>query len=496
MKFSQEHQVVPAMNVDRDISFDLPCCVEGPSDFIPKAQYALQMLLWPLGINPVWSTKSQLINGSIYYGIESEKLSSDVITFRLAPDTLRFFTERFFNDSNRYDESSVVWREKEGDRYPVLFGGPAQEDDDLIASAFFWLSGWQEYTIPNRDQHGRFPYHASLQAVLDTAHEPAVDIYREVLKKQLLEKSVPVKQRTWGGKAWAFCPTHDIDYIWKWRPGMVYREIVERFLSNSAGESIGARFARLGTFASDAVKPRDIFRYAFTRMIDEVKQRKGKATYFIKTGAHGPHDVFYSSKHGFLKRTFEQLKTLGFEVGLHPSYYAHTHAGYLKEEKERLELAWGQGISSVRQHYLRYEHPQTLRMHEAAGFAIDSTLAFADHEGFRYATCHPFLRYDLVANAPASSWEMPLCFMDGTLFNYRMLSLDESSVVCQKLISTCKKYNGVCVGLWHNMLWDEMDFPGWGAHFTEILDYVVKEEGAIDSLRGAMDSYFIKRERP
>ncbi|MEM7382411.1 MAG: polysaccharide deacetylase family protein, partial [Bacteroidota bacterium] len=430
---------------------------------------------------PQWCKRGELGEAGIYYGTEFAGMGKVALCMPLQESTVDYFCSR-----TPYDINRICWREDNSGRYPVLFGGSTPEEDDIIASSFFWLSGWQEYTISNRDRHGRFPYEVSLQAVLGTIHEPVVDKYREVLQRKLLQISIPVKHRRWGEKDWAFCPTHDIDYLRKWRPGMVYREVVEHFLANGRRETISARVSRLSAFLADAARPGDIFRKALTRMIDEVASRGGKATYFIKTGAHGPHDVFYRPTHSFLRRTLRRLKTLDFEVGLHPSYYAHTHPDYLAQEKITLEKVWDDSVVSIRQHYLRYEAPLTPRLQEGAGFSIDSSLAFADHEGFRNGTCHPFLRFDIGQNKAGGSWEMPLCFMDGTLFNYRNFSTDEAVAVSEKLILQCKRYKGVCVGLWHNTLWDEMDFAGWGEHFLRIMDAAVRENANIDSLKNLL----------
>ncbi len=460
---------------------DVPCCVEGPPDFVPKAQYALQMLLMPLGINPVWCARAAMTEGSIYYGSKPAGLAPTVVRLPLAPTTIRYFEQK-----TAYQAEAVHWQEDAGERFPVLFGGPDTDTFDYVASAFFWLSGWQEYTIQNRDRHGRFLWADSLQAAWDSVYTPAVDCYRVVLRDHLVKHGIPVAPRTWGGKTWTFCPTHDIDYIWKWRPGMVFREVVEYGLLNRRSVGIGGRLKRLGAFAADALRPGDIFRKSLDRMIEEVHKRGGKATYFFKTGAHGPHDVYYAPSNGYLKRTLKRLHDLDFEVGLHPSYYAHTHPAYMRQEKAALESVAHAPLTSVRQHYLRYAYPQTMRLQQAAGFTIDSTLGFSDHEGFRHGTCQPFLRFDIVKNEASTVWEVPLCFMDGTLFNYRELSLDEALDASKRLIQICKKYQGVCVGLWHNMLWDEMDFPGWGAHFEQTLDVVVEEGADIATLQSVV----------
>ena len=464
-------------------NYELTCCIEAPDDYAVKARYALSMLLMPLGIKPRWVEREALREEGIYYGPAVEQVTSDVVRIPLHSSTLTFFQNR-----SVYTKTKIAWRFWENERWPILFGGQREEDDDFIASSFFWLSGWQEYTVPERDFHGRFPFSASLQSALGIGAMPFVDVYRERLGGYLQESGVPIQKRTWSGYNWAFCPTHDIDYIRKWRPGMIYREVVQYLLANHLQQPLAERVSRFGRVLLDVIKPGDVFRKALMRIIAETKRRGGKGTYFFKTDAHGPRDVYYSISNRFVKRTFSRLKNHEFEVGLHPSYHAYNHAGYLSAEKTKLKSIGNHEITSVRQHYLRYEE-RTSRIHVDEGFSIDSTLAYADREGFRRATCHPFKVFDIQSNRVLDLWEMPLCVMDGTVFNYRNLNLEEAMSSTRELMQWCKRFGGVCVGLWHNMLWDELDFPDWGEHFLASMDYAVKEGAYLSSLKESLAKY-------
>lgn len=462
----------------------LPCCIEAPASYRPKAQYALQMLLLPLGIDPHWVDRDDLAGGGVYYGPDPDAAPEAAVSLRLDPKAVAYF-----EDVTPYRRSRMRWRRWDGERWPVLFVDAETDDDDLVASAFFWLSGWQEHTTPERDRHGRFPHHASLQARFATTTRPAVDAYREQVAGELRRLGIPFQRRTWGGAAWAFCPTHDVDYLRKWRKGMVYREIVLNFLGNQRRATPGRRLRRLGRFLRDWLRPGDVYRAAFERLHHETIERGGTATFFLKTGAHGPHDVFYAPDDPYLRQRIHALEDSSFEIGLHPSYYAHTHLEYLNEEHRRLAEAVTQRPVSVRQHYLRHEAPATPRLHQAAGFRIDSSLGFAECEGFRHATCLPFQRFDLQANAPMDLWEMPLALMESAVFNRRALSIDEALRVTADILQTCRRFGGVAVMLWHNVLWDELDHPDWGLHFIETLDAAEAEGARIASLRDALTSW-------
>ena len=467
----------------RPAAHHLPCCIEAPEAFVPQARYAVRMLLTPLGFDPRWTSRAVLTAPSLYYGPDVQ-LPEGVQRLPLREETLAYFADR-----SPYPPEQARWRHWQGESWPVLFGGEDQEEDDLVASAFFWLAGWQEHTTAVRDQHGRFPHAASLQARWGTAARPAVEVYRAWLGEQLAALGLPVRRRRWGAHTWALCPTHDIDYFRKGRLGALRRELGLGAPGETPKAPPDVRMRRIARAAGAALRPGDVYRAALDRMPRETLQRGGRGTYFFKTGAHGPHDAQSAPNPRDLRRYIAALEEAGFEVGLHPSYHAHTHAGYLWHEKERLEALTAQPVASVRQHYLRYEMPATPRLHEAAGFRVDATLGFAEHEGFRHATCLPFPLFDIGRNAPLDVWEMPLALMDAALFNRRHLSPAEAQQATDELLRTCKRFGGVGVMLWHNVLWDEEDHAGWGRHFLQTLDRARAQGALITSLREALNQW-------
>ncbi|MEZ4701925.1 MAG: polysaccharide deacetylase family protein [Rhodothermales bacterium] len=463
-------------------SLVLPCCVEAPPAFAPKARYAIEVLLCGLGAEPLWVERAHLAGPSIYYGPEPEAAGPTTVAIRLREETPAYFASGEAYPAHRMRRVPIgeaTW--------PMLFGEP--DDDDPIASAFFWLSGWQEHTCIERDRHGRFPYEASLQAAWGTACEPAVDAYRVLLGERLARAGFIAVPTRWAGHDWAFCATHDIDYLRKWRPGIMYRELVEYPLLNRLDRPPPERRRRLASSLRQFATPGDPFRLAIDRMVDAERGRQGSATYFFKAGAHGPHDVHYGLHGGYIQHVFARLRRDGFEIGLHPGYHAHDHAGRMRDERSRLAGAAKAPVTSVRQHYLRWQPEITPALHAEAGFALDSTLGFSTFEGFRHGTCHPFPLFDIPANAAHPIWEMPLCLMDAAIFNRRHLTAEEALGVSRRLIDQCRQFRGVCVMLWHNTLWDEIDFPGWGQHFLDTLDAAASAGGCLTTLSMALEAY-------
>ena len=133
----------------------------------------------------------------------------------------------------------------------------------------------------------------------------------------------------------------------------------------------------------------------------------------------------------------------------------------LNLEKERLGKVSGKAILGGRQHYLRWKTPDTWRIWEKAGLKYDTTMSFADYEGFRCGICFPYKPFDVLENRVLDIWELPLTVMDGSLFDYQNLTPEEGFQRIKELIETVKKYSGVFVLLWHNSSFDELRLPGW-----------------------------------
>ncbi len=452
----------------------IACCVEAPESFRPKAEYALATLLEPLGLAPDWTPRDAL-TGGIYYGLHPTDLPADVLALRLDPATAAFFDE-----GGPYDPAAVAEVEWDGDVWPVLFPGDGgfrgDGGGDLVASAFFWLSGWQEGTTTARDVHGRFPYAASLQAALGCAGQPLVDVYRNVLAERLEERRIPLSRVTWEGRPWAVALTHDLDLLRKRRLGTLARAVTR-------GDGRRREAVRQALTSSD---PR-------LRSLDRIasfeRARGVGATYFFKTpAARSRWDVPYDLGPA-LRRRIAGLEADGFEIGLHPGYFAHDHAALMQEERDRLGAVIGAPLSSVRQHFLRFDPVVTPRLQQAAGFRLDSSLGFAEREGFRRGTCFPFRLFDPAANAPLGLWELPLAVMDTTLFTHRRLGADQAERAIRDLFAVTRRVGGCCVLLWHNTIYDELDYPGQAAVFERTTDAALAAGAAGLSLRSALATY-------
>lgn len=433
-------------------SVRIPCGIVAPPILVPRLRYALEALLVPLGIDPVWGTQPGGDAG-LWYAPADE----------VAPPG---------------------WLHLEASGSADLAG--IRDLIDPVQTAWWWLSGEGEAAIPARDRLGRYVYAGSWHDQWSLGTRAPVDEARDRLADRLREASFPVHPRRWEGKSWALCPTHDVDYVRKFRPGILWRETMENLLLNRRHEAFAARYGRWMRFMAGAWPGRDPFRMALGQMLHIERALGATATWFFKTGAHGPYDVGYAIDSRFLKRFFGQLSSAGHEVGLHPGFHAYAHEGYLADETARLRHAVGVAPRSVRTHYLRWHERATVALAARHGFSIDSTLGFPDAPGFRRGTCLPFRLWDHRADRASEVWEMPLSLMESMLFNRQGLDIDGAMAETRRMAETCRRHGGALVALWHNVLWDEDDQPGWGEHFECTLEMARRDGAAIRSLSSAL----------
>jgi hypothetical protein len=255
---------------------------------------------------------------------------------------------------------------------------------------------------------------------------------------------------------------------------------------------------------------RDPYKVSFMKILESERELGIRATFFLKAGGNDRRDASYRLDDSWLKSTLRTIARGGHETGLHPSFRTVDDEAMFRREQRDLDemlnviansstqarldsrqdrmdsrLRGNDGsdarATSVRQHYLRLRYPGTWRMQSEAGFAIDSTLGFAEHEGFRNGACHPFLCYDHDAKSALPLWEIPLLAMDGTLRDYRGMDPSRALAVLQDLIAIVESVRGCGTILFHNICFDEHDFPCWDRVFTSTAEHIARHPGFLCS---------------
>ncbi|HKL76012.1 MAG TPA: polysaccharide deacetylase family protein [Halanaerobiales bacterium] len=352
---------------------------------------------------------------------------------------------------------------------------------DLLKSAFYLLSGYQELNPEYKDRFGRFPYELSIQKKLGIIKKPVVNYYFDFIIKGLEEfckiHNLELKRKK-PFSPFAFFLSHDVDKIDTYN---IYDVIYYmKVLFGLAKKEI--------PFSRKIQKVAEyLFHYLFTRKnpnwdFDFLRNLEKKfdftSTFYFLPKDLKHQDAYYSFHEKRVHDLFNQLKAENCEIGIHGTNRSATRLKFLQSNIAELEKASGVTVSGIRQHRLIFDMSITPYIHEEAGLAYDTSLAFAEHEGFRNSYCFPFKLYNFKEDRPFKTWEIPLNVMDATLFEYRNLGMDDAFESVREILKEVIKFNGVFSLLWHNGFFDEILNPGIKNFYISLLKIINSKNGA------------------
>jgi hypothetical protein len=398
-----------------------------------------------------------------------------------------------FYTSTKELSTSVIINYKE-ENLPVLFPGIINKPffeissknnlifyHDILQSIFYLLSGYQEYTAKKTDFMGRYPYADSVQNKLQCVHKPLVNYYFEILadaiERYCQVNSYPVKRKKLFNN-FGFMLTHDVDRIkyYHWRE-LVYKWLqvfgIKRPLYAKKKVLREAIRCIIPTF--NPFLKKDPW-YNFKEMRQQEKEHGLKSVWYFLNRDGSPHDAKYNFSDKKVKEAIEFLSNEGCEIGLHGSLKTADDISCMQKAYTELYKISPQPIIGTRQHFLKFNYNQTLHIQEQTGIKYDTTMGFAEHEGFRNSYCYPFKPYDHENDRMLNIWEIPLTIMDVTILGYRNLDFTQMKEVIQELIQEIKRFGGVMVLLWHNDYFDEIRYPGINSFYKWLLNQIKNEQ--------------------
>ncbi|WP_157071670.1 polysaccharide deacetylase family protein [Steroidobacter denitrificans] len=354
-------------------------------------------------------------------------------------------------------------------RIPVLYGSRLDHGEylyktdkkiclgvDVFGSAFVMLTRYEELVLQERDNHGRFPWKASV-GVRSSVHErPIVDEYAEVLFRAMfsLWPSLPRKDGQYRVSL-----SHDIDRMFSMKKAS-WNTVVR----NCAGDILRRRdpwlaakrmLSHTGTASAEwRFEPYNTFNYIFKQ-----SERFGlRSAFFLIPHSTEPRwDGDYSLEDPRVQELITAIHSRGHEIGLHGSYQSFDQPELLSSQfKQLLDLTRSLGVHQEkwggRQHYLRWSAANTWRVWADAGLDYDSTVGFAERAGFRCGTCREYPVFDLRRRKVLTLVERPLIAMDVSFQSaqYMALSLEQSLDKLRKLADICRSFRGNFTLLWHN----------------------------------------------
>ena len=329
---------------------------------------------------------------------------------------------------------------------------------DIFGSAFFMLTRYEEAVKPNRDGHDRFPATASLAYQEGFLDRPIINEYLEILWACLKHLWPRLKRKARNFQTYL---SHDVDAPFKYAlsgSSTLARTIVGNFIRRKP-HCLGSNLSSYMQVKAQGKLEADPF-YTYDLIMDISEQQDLRsAFYFITDHTAERLDGNYRISHPLIRNLLKKIHQRGHEIGLHTSYNTYRNSTQTQKEFEILKKVCNEeGVRQEcwggRQHYLRWEAPNTFQNWEDAGLNYDSTLSFSDVAGFRCGVCFEFTTFSLKTRQHLRLKERPLIIMECTILDRRYMNLGldghSSLQTMAKYKQRCRLFSGDFSLLWHN----------------------------------------------
>lgn len=381
----------------------------------------------------------------------------------------------------------ILFPGKKGVGHYTKIKGSVVFQHDLLKSAFYLLSGYQEIDSESLDSMGRFPYERSVQYQLNCVAKPLVNYYFEMIWEGLSaygnQRNLVIEKRNLFNEG-AVMVTHDVDIVDTYTlPEVVFRikqalGLAQTTLTSKKAMSLAVHYLLnyLNIFSSN--NPH--WDFPFIRKTESEQGIRSVFYFLPKDQKHT--DAYYRFSESRIKNLISELDSQGCEIALHGTVRSATSGEALKENLGHLNHYSPKEVVGIRQHRLTYSLATTPVLQQQAGLQYDSTLGFAEHEGFRHSFCLPYKVYDHKSERMLDLWEIPLNAMDVSLFSYRDLSLPQAMDRIDELLEETKHFKGVCTLLWHNGISHERLNPGMKKFYKDLMKKIAVSK--MESLLG------------
>ena len=332
---------------------------------------------------------------------------------------------------------------------PIIFGndeisirnGNISCGIDIIASIFFMLSRWEERQSNLLDEHGRFPGCKSTAYRFGFLRRPVVNEYAEMIVAMLYDLGFPIKKIMRQG----YRPilTHDID-------NLENRTSIFKAAKMCAWSILKKHDWKNGIASLRLPFIDDFDLYDFFMDVSEQANVKSHFYFMSESSSTTIPDHEGYLNNDKLQSILTRIKSRGHEIGFHPSYFTLGDKRIFEAEYHRLFDVTLDKPKEGRQHYLRVKFPETMKNWSDNGFQIDSSMGYADVDGFRCGTGCEIPLFDYINRASIRLVERPLVVMDCTLSEYQNMTSDEIHKTLIKYIEIGKKYKMPITFLYHN----------------------------------------------
>lgn len=418
------------------------------NSYKPKAKYVFNTLCKVLGVKARFFSGLSSEDIHIYYGIRTE--DDYPVKIYHNPEAVSFFAKK-----QLYPPQKVNLIKYKEEYIPILFS--LQGDlfrytstsvnirKDLISSAFYFLSCWQEYASPEEiTPTSHYDYFNSFQFRFGFTDIPPVDRYCELLA-QIIRRSFPefVISDIWPeGKKFALSLSHNVEF-WNLQPNF------------SAGEQ------KLKLLKRMLYSLNKDFYNDPTRLIKIILRRekalKASSSYFILAKSNFPDQRRnYFADEKYFNQIVNVLKDNS--VNLYASKEAAYQYHFLPPELDKLQ---GFSANGFRVRYLNFRYQYLYKVLEKANIKYDASIGFDERIGYRAGISYPFQPYNMEENRPFNVLEIPLIVLDEALYKQTGANNKKARRRINQLTAIAKKHKSHLSLCWHTHMYDLVEHPYW-----------------------------------
>ncbi len=292
---------------------------------------------------------------------------------------------------------------------------------------------------------------------------------REAIHRPFLDEhhlAVGGSKPTWpGGAPFAVCLTHDVDHVSARNTRMHWRQLRNYC---HQGACIRSFRAARGARASAASLSRSLLHrsspdpmHCYERWLQLETAVGARSTFlFLPERYAARHytdgvyrygdEIVFDGQACSVGEMMREMHHRGWEVGLHASWGTCNSVDEILRQKEQVERIIDAPVTSVRHHYLHFDIRRTPRVHDRAGFLVDSSLGFNDDIGFRFGTSYPWHLPGDMQRFENSALQLPLTIQDKCLIRH-IAQEDEGHALrtANAMIDRVETVGGVLTLLWH-----------------------------------------------
>lgn len=417
-----------------------------PQNNLPEKKYIIDFIFEKLGLQVTYqkSEKDYIIE---YNGIK----------LTIKDD----FFYRFSNDDEYLSKDNIPKKIEfsnfdglVSDKLPIIYGNSDIKVDgnkiylsaDIIASAYFLLSGWEEYVAEKCDQHERFSYKDNFAYKHNFINIPVVNGY--IL---LLGRLLGIKPQNMEFK---LLLTHDIDAYKKFYSPikLLIGHLIKRF-----SLKLFIKDFKECLLVKSGIKKDPYDR--FEKYFEAAKELSCEQIFFVIFGGDTKYDGHYNVED--IIDLLNLIEKSDAKLGIHYSYNALKNKNIITAEINKFKKLVGRAPEVGRAHYLRFFIPDSYKLLEDNGIKEDHSIGYSAVNGFRRGICLPYKPYDFIKREVYNFLEIPLTFMD------THTDVQKSISEIRYFYKKVKEYGGIFSVLLHNST--EYDF-------TDDLINVVKTE--------------------